>query len=123
MSYSEKLEQVKADYPFEAWSERFDSGLEQYTPENIDATKSIVDQLIAILIEVGVDANEAEKVSYFKVAVEALNDLNDELDGELIETEEREELCELFDSIAIAAGIDVSEYGDGDGIASEWRDW
>lgn len=79
--------------------------------------------MIATLIDVGVSANEVEKVSYFKVAVEALNDLNDELDGELIETEEREELCELFDSVAIAAGIDVSEYGDGDGIASEWREW
>jgi hypothetical protein len=43
------------------------------------------------------------------------------LDGCFIETGEREELCNLFDDIAGAVGINVQDYPDG--IASEWRDW
>jgi len=29
----------------------------------------------------------------------------------------------LFNQIAIQAGIDPEKYGDGEGPASEWRDW
>ena len=41
----------------------------------------------------------------------------------MIETGEREELCELFNSIAADCGIDPGQYGHGEGLASEWRDW
>jgi hypothetical protein len=41
----------------------------------------------------------------------------------LIETGEREDLCELIDQITIAAGMDPKNYGDGEGIADEWRNW
>jgi len=123
VQFSDKLKQAKESYPFELWAARFDDGLEQYTPENISSAKVILDRLIDDLSSVGEDASEAEKVSYFKTSVEALNDLNDQLDGCLIETGEREELCELFDVIASAVGLDPAKYGDGEGIASEWRDW
>ncbi|NJN45436.1 MAG: hypothetical protein HC808_01910 [Candidatus Competibacteraceae bacterium] len=123
MTFSDKLKQTKESYPFALWSARFDDGLEQYTPENVNSARAILDRLIDNLSSAGENANEAVKVSHFKASVEALNDLNDQLDGCLIETGEREELCELFDVIASAAGLDPSIYGDGDGIASEWRDW
>ncbi len=123
MKFSDKLEQAKESYPFALWAARFDDGLEQYTPENLNSARAILDRLIDDLSSAGENASESVKVSHFKVSVEALNDLNDQLDGCLIETGEREELCELFDVIASAAGLDPSKYGDGDGIASEWRDW
>lgn len=75
------------------------------------------------LIALGENAPEDEKLQAFQVAVEALNTLNDETDGSLIETGEREELCDLFNAIAVKAGIDPNQYGDGEGPASEWRDW
>lgn len=100
MSYTERLERTKDDYPFDLWVERYNHGLEQYTEENVNAAKSIIDRLIASLFEMGESASEAEKVDCFRVAVELLNELNDEIDGCLIETGEREELCELFDVIA-----------------------
>jgi len=123
VNFSDRLKKAKENYPFKLWSARFDYGLDQYTPENIDSAKAILDRLIDDLCSVGEDASEAVKVSYFKTSVEALNDLNDKIDGCLIETGEREELCDLFDAIASAVGLDPSQYGDGDGIASEWRDW
>jgi hypothetical protein len=41
----------------------------------------------------------------------------------MIETGEREELCELFNLMAVDCGIDPGKYGGGEGLASEWRDW
>jgi len=56
-----------------------------------------------------------------KECVLELNKFNETLDSSFIETEEREELCDLFDNIADAVGLNVQDYPDG--IASKWRDW
>ncbi|MEP3476676.1 MAG: hypothetical protein ABJN57_10685 [Hyphomicrobiales bacterium] len=123
MSYSEKLEASRTHYPFNGWRDNFKHGLEQYTEENCNKAQAILDSLISNLISLGEDAEEAQKVEKFKIAVLSLNELNDATDGSLIETGEREDLCELFDQIAKAAGIESSKYGAGEGIASQWRDW
>ena len=70
----------------------------------------------------GVHAPEGKKIEAFRAAVIALNALN-ESDQSLIDTIAREDLCELCNVIATSAGIDPSDYGDGEGPASEWRDW
>ena len=125
MSYEDELNQTKAAYPFEEWLARGEGedGLEQYTPEAVAAARAVVDRLLVELAALGRDAPEAAKIERFGVAVEALNVQNDESDSALIETEEREELCEMFNVIAEAAGIDPEKYGDGEGPASEFRDW
>jgi len=41
---------------------------------------------------------------------------------EIIETGEREELCELFNKISLSANLNPEDYGEVEGIASEWRD-
>jgi len=78
--------------------------------------------LIAKLVALGQGAYEKDKVELFKVAVLSLNKLNDEVEG-LIETGEREDLCELIDQITIAAGMNPKNYAGGEGIADIWRDW
>jgi len=123
MSYSEKLEATKKQYPFKGWRENFKHGLVQYTEENCKKAQTIFDTLISDLIDLGENAKEARKVEHFKTAVISLNKLNEATDWALIETGEREELFELFETIARVAGIDSSKYGGGEGIASEWRDW
>lgn len=117
--YQIKLNLAKAAYPFQRWQ---DSGLEQYTPEACAAFSRAIDRLIAELGQAGIDATESVKLRAFEKAVSALNKLN-EADESLIETGEREDLCELINTIAVAAGLDPSRYGDGEGPASEWRDW
>jgi hypothetical protein len=82
-----------------------------------------MDNLIDKLVSLEETALENEKVELFREAVEMLNALNRENDECLIETEERQDLCLLFDNIASAAGLEPKKYGGGDGIASEWRDW
>ncbi len=122
--YQSKLEEYKIDLPFMTfWREAYDEGLEQYTEENCLKAEEIITTLISQLVALGPDAEEKQKVEKFKAAVLALNDLNYEIDGCLIETDEREELCELFREIGEAVGIPRDKYGDGEGLASEWRKW
>jgi hypothetical protein len=117
--YLQRLNETKNSYPFARWQ---DSGLEQYTPEACASFAAVFDDLITRLANIGEDSPESQKIAAFKAAVEALNRLNEE-DESLIETGEREDLCELCNLIATAAGIDPEDYGDGEGPASEWRDW
>lgn len=122
MAYSEQLEASKKYYPFDNWREAYDEGLEQYTEENCNKTQAVFDQLITGLISLGQDAKEGDKVELFKTAVLSLNQLNEEVIG-LIETGEREDLCELIDQITIAAGMNPKDYAGGEGIADQWRNW
>ena len=123
MNYEARIIEVKENYPFDKWKSYKDDGLEQYTKENCEAAKHIFDTLLSNLVALGENASEEDKIQKFQIAVESLNSLNDETDGSLIETDEREELCELFNMISVKAGIDPRNYGDGEGPASEWRDW
>ena len=118
MNYEEKLSQTKSRYPFARWRE---SEIEVYSAENCGRMAKIFDDLIAELSAKGEAAAEAEKIASFRAAIEATN----ELDGELgmVETGEREDLCELTNVISEAAGLDPDKYGGGEGLASEWRDW
>ncbi|RXK86785.1 hypothetical protein [Filimonas effusa] len=122
MAYKEQLEAIKNYYPFENWRDSYDDGLEQYTPENCNKAQDIFDTLIASLIELGEDAEENNKVELFKTAILSLNELNEEVE-DLIETGEREDLCELIDRITVAAGLNPANYADGAGVADEWREW
>ncbi|HEX8310744.1 MAG TPA: hypothetical protein VF614_05460 [Chthoniobacteraceae bacterium] len=117
--YSSKLGATKASYPFKQWEE---SGVDQYTPEACSAFVTIFDGLIADLAAKGEAASADEKLECFHQAVLALNAINEQ-DESLIETGEREDLCELCNIVATAAGLDPSKYGDGEGPATEWRDW
>ncbi len=123
MSYASDLEATRTAYPFDKWQEGFEHGLEQYSQENCDKARSIFDSLIADLVALGAEASESEKLLKFESAVLALNDLDEELDCGFIETGEREDLCELCNVICEAAGLDPDKYGDGEGPASEWREW
>lgn len=124
MTYSEKLEKKKESLPFIEWhNEKEEIGLEQYTKDNCNKAELIFKYLLSDLSEIGESAKEPEKIEKFKSAVLSLNSLNDSLDGAFIETGEREELCDLFDEITVLVGMNPSAYCDGEGIASEWRDW
>ncbi|MBC6991159.1 hypothetical protein [Hymenobacter sp. BT491] len=117
--YADKLNATKQEYPFAGWREYYDDGLEQYTEENCAEVEAIFNTLITDLIALGENATEAKKIAAFQKAIEATN----ELDEELIETGEREEICELTNSMTVACGLNPADYGDGEGLASEWREW
>ncbi len=99
--YGQRLAAIKARYPFSRWATR---GLPQYTAKACASFAVVFDRLISHLAVLGESATEAQKLECFHRAVVALNDLNRK-DLTLIETEEREALCELCNLVAIAAGL------------------
>ena len=114
-TYADTLNHLKSDYPFDRMRKYWQD------PEDQEACHKIeqgYDELIASLIELGPDASEASKIACFEQAIAVTNDY----DG-VIETGEREDLCELTNSITIACGLDPNQYGSGEGLASEWRNW
>jgi hypothetical protein len=127
-TYESKLNATKKLYPFDKWKEMYidedtkEIVMPQYIPENCDKAQKVLDDLINKILNIGEEGKKAEKIAAFKYAVLTLNKMNEDIDG-LIETVEREDLCILFDEIAFVAGLEPLEYGNGDGIASEWRRW
>ena len=122
MEYQNKLLSEKKFYPFGNWRKSYDDGLTQYTAENCNKAKKIFDDLIDALVDIGENASEAQKKEVFKAAILKTNQLSEEID-DLIETGEREDLCKLTNKITTACGLDPNKYGDGEGLASEWREW
>ena len=121
MTYVDRLNSWRNNFPFSEWKAGLGHGLDQYTEANCNRAERILNDLVDGLIEVGEAASETKKIGLFKTAVEALNALDAET--HMIETGEREELCDLFNLMAVDCGIDPSKYGDGEGLASEWRNW
>lgn len=115
-----ELQSILKFSPIKNWIEKYEDGLEQYTPENCNKGEEILSNLVQKLEQTKNLSND-DKVSFIKSSVLEFNQLNDSLDGCFIETGEREELCEVFDNIADSVGINIQKYEDG--IASEWRDW
>jgi len=116
--YAHALHATQSRYPFPRWAA---SGLEAYTEDACAAFAHVFDRLIDDLVALGPDADEAAKLAAFERAILATNDLDEE--AGLIETGEREDLCELTNAVAVAAGMDPTRYGGGEGPASEWREW
>ncbi|MFC6268912.1 hypothetical protein [Frigoriflavimonas asaccharolytica] len=123
LTYSEKLNKTKELYPFEKWRKNFlEYQMEQYTEENCNEAKNIFDNLISKLLKIGENGNRNEKEKYFEIAVKSLNKLNEKDEG-IIETGEREDLCELIDRITLASGLKPKNYAEGEGIADLYREW
>ena len=121
-NYQQRLKAMKRQFPFKQWRAGEAEGMEQYSKENCDAMAAIFDRLLQRLIALGEGAPEPDKLAAFQEAIEATNELNAQ-ELNLIETGEREQLGDLCNEIARAAGIDPIKYGGGEGPASEWRDW
>ena len=112
---ADALNHLKSEYPFDRMREYWQD------PEDQEACHKIeqgYDALIASLIEIGPDAPDARKIACFKKAIAVTNDH----DG-VIETGEREDICALTNRITGACGLEPDQYGGGEGLASEWRNW
>ncbi|KAF1066784.1 MULTISPECIES: hypothetical protein [unclassified Variovorax] len=97
----------------------FDPG---YTQAEVDRCAEIVDEYLATLAAID-EASEAKRDAAILAAVERvvlqLNRLNEDSEGSLIETDQREDLCELIIAAASHAGLET----EGEDITEEWREW
>ncbi len=105
----------------------FDAG---YVQANIDSCAEILDSYLEALTEAveGHDLEDDEDdgqafnesiLEAVKTVVQALNVLNEQCEGGLIETDQREQLCDLIQTAASEAGLDT----EGEDITEEWREW
>jgi hypothetical protein len=88
-----------------------------YTEKDIDQCAAVVDAYLAKLAK-GSGMSQDSIRDAVKKAVLALNALNEECEGSLIETDQREDLCQLVLMTATQAGLDTDE-----DISEEWREW
>ena len=82
----------------------------------------IFDELIADLKVLPNEATVKDKVYLFKYSVLANNTMDARI-NDIIETGQREDLYELMDLISITIRLELEEFANGEGIASELREW
>lgn len=89
-----------------------------YTRDDVNRCQKLIFSYLETLATMSSPTDD-EIMEQVKVLVLGLNDLNEETDYSLIETEAREAIWEVIQTSAIACGL--QEYGDD--ITEEWRDW
>ena len=88
-----------------------------YTQENIDECAAILDNYIDELEKCKQD--ETLIMECLKNVILELNNLNEKCDYAIIETDQREYLCQFIEDAAVAAGLPQPK----DDITEEWREW
>ncbi len=89
-----------------------------YAKADIKKCEKILQQFITRLGRLGASATDEAILNCVKQAVLDLNTLNDSANGCLIETDQREDLCEYLLLAAKSAGL--NQGGD---ITKAWREW
>jgi hypothetical protein len=90
-----------------------------YTQEHINHCSNIIDTLLTSLTKAPKENKNEFILKTVKIAVLDLNQLNEQCNGTMIETYEREQLCELIITAASNAGLVT----DRDDITEGWRRW
>lgn len=90
-----------------------------YSQEDIDACGSILDAYIDDLIALAGNTDRKAILRCVEKVVNALNELNEDTDCTLIETDQREYICPFIQSAAVAAGLPETDVD----ITEEWREW
>lgn len=92
----------------------FDCG---YTQADVNAFLRIIDVYLVRVANIK-DADQAEILGTIQDAIEQLNRLNNSCNGSLIETDQREDLCELLLVAGKLAGLETDH-----DVTVQWREW
>ena len=89
-----------------------------YTQKHVDRCVKILDRYLNALKRICESGQDEKILREAKNAVLDLNSLNEKCDGALLETDQREQICELMIVAAKHAGLTL----EGD-FTEEWREW
>ncbi len=89
-----------------------------YTQKDIDRCMGILDEYLATVGDASATGNVQVIMSRVEKAVKGLNALSSECE-ELIETDQREVICEIIIKAAAYAGLESTKYD----ITEDWREW
>lgn len=123
-SHERSLEKIHEDL-LEGMREFMNESLEEgeseddfyYTEGDIQKCKAVLDSFLA-KVRSAPHGDADSVMAAVKETVLALNALNETCEHSLIETDQREEICDLIIKAALSVGV-----GNGDDITEEWRDW
>lgn len=90
-----------------------------YTRADIDRCDAILTDYLEAVFEPGIHGDDDAIMAAVETAVLALNALNEACDQSLLETDQREGICEIIIHAAADAGLDA----DGEDITEAWREW
>jgi len=110
--YVSSLQILTLKYPFDRWESL-----------NLYQLQVIAEKLISDLIKIGLKGKEIEKLNIFKNAIISLNEMNEEHNYDIIQSEESKDLITLINILTTKCGLIPKKYGNGLGIAYEWKDW
>ncbi|MBP3666320.1 MAG: hypothetical protein J6K29_04635 [Clostridia bacterium] len=108
------------DY-YRSWSEDGEGG---YNETHIQKCADLLDGFAAELaaLDAPVGAKRDKKImAAVKKLVLALNKLNEKTDYEMLETDERDNICVLIRDAAVQAGL--TEIPEDDDVTGEWREF
>lgn len=98
--------------------EEGEADFDDYSKEDIERCVSILDRYLSSVLDPSMHGESEPIMTAVMTAVLELNDLNEQCEHSLIETDQREDICELIINAASLAGLDRN--GD---ITEEWREW
>lgn len=108
--------QSMRDYLMDFDEDYMPSDDDPYKMSDIDECGQMLEDFINELSEV---EDDQEKImECVKSTVISLNELNERLDSQLIETQQREDICMFILDAAELAGLTTSE-----DVTEEWREW
>jgi hypothetical protein len=87
-----------------------------YTSEDVTACITLLLEFMSSIESETQTVDTA--TTHIRDTVISLNELNDECDQCLIETDQREEICEFIQKVVAAANVEL----EGD-LTEEWREW
>lgn len=90
-----------------------------YTEADVQRCGEILDEYLDHLAMLEDDSESEEILVYVEKVVINLNELNDECGYRLIETDQRELICNFIERAAQEAGLET----DGSNITEKWREW
>jgi hypothetical protein len=104
------------DYMEPDGDEDFDPG---YTKEDVETCAAILQQYLVAMFSAASNGDSERIIVAVKTAVVSLNKLNEKCGHSLIETDQREQICQLIISSAVQAGLEAADYD----ITAQWREW
>lgn len=89
-----------------------------FTEKDVQVCEKILNDYLSALDNMA-SPKDAAIMAQVKKAVLALNELNEKTDYGMIETGERERICDILQESALACGLQT----DSNDITEEWRDF
>lgn len=90
-----------------------------YSVEAVDTCATILEDYLNEVFSASVYAQSKKIMAVVKFTINELNELNDDCNQCLIETERRDQICDLINSSAALAGLETETQD----ITEDWRAW